>query len=89
MNYFGLLLKILINMAAWFLGLYAVYYQKFALYIIVFGLNMCNGIVIIWFHALANEKVCSGQFCTSFIISSFQVRKLYLSFFRRLIRKMK
>lgn len=48
---------VLANLAAWFLGSFAVYYVKVYLYIFVFAANVCLAVAIFFSHTLGNPRV--------------------------------
>ncbi len=46
-----------LSVGSWFIGLFAVYYQKIAVYTVVFGLNIAIGVAIFVFHSLGDKQV--------------------------------
>lgn len=56
-NQRSLLFIIPASVAAWFMGLFAIYSQLFSMYVVVFWLNIGLGLTVLVFHMLGNHKV--------------------------------
>lgn len=54
-----------LNVASWFVGLFATYYVNLYLFTVVSALNIALGVVIIIFHVMGNPKVCGAGYCIS------------------------
>lgn len=53
----ALFFKVSANVSSWFTGLFALYYQRFALFSTEFGFNVWLALTIIFFHLLSEFKV--------------------------------
>ncbi len=66
----GLMVILPINLAAWWIGMSAVYYANLAMYSTVSALNISLGISIFVFHALGNPRVHTFYIVNSEILAS-------------------
>jgi len=61
-NQKSVVVVILANIAAWFLGAFAAYYAKVYLYTFVFVANVCLAVAIFVSHTMGNPRVQALDF---------------------------
>src|SRR5438309_130712 len=68
-----------LNIAAWYMGMLAIYKQNFGAFTTVFNLNIAMASSIVFFHVLSNEKVTNRNILILTLVNILKsCRKEYL-----------